>query len=123
MLLGKSMWSKKTSPQACRAEIVFSPKISGTNQFQSHLTGKAVITEASSARAKAPRITPNCCFLFDIIFYYCFLIVLFLGFGRVEVADPVQFPEPEPNFMRPFVLLPLHGHLSSHGQGFTEPVG
>ena len=65
--------SRNTRPQACRAEISLTPvKIAGTSQFQSHLTGNAIITEARKARPAARSRAASRVVIFCIFFFYFF---------------------------------------------------
>ena len=68
-------------PQACSTEIAGSPKIAGASQFQSHLTGKAIITDRMPEIRIAARATPifvaisklglfiSSCLFFKVIIY------------------------------------------------------
>lgn len=112
---GKSKLSRNTRPQACRAEMGFRPKSSGHNQFQSHLTGKAVIAAATTARAMAPNKSPISVVKF--VFIISLFVILPIPLNRVK------FPEPEPNFMSPFVLLPFDRLILCKNEGLTKPVG
>ncbi len=59
LLFLKRMPHSIFSPRACEKLIAFNPKISGINQFHSHIVGRASNRAITTRRITNPRMTPT----------------------------------------------------------------